>query len=70
MTARDPRKDPKAGDIIAKSSGTRFVRRIVVSADESDVQYRQCEGGSIWKTSPKLWRKWSSDAVVIVEAST
>tara|TARA_R110000803_G_scaffold106150_3_gene174280 strand:+ start:141 stop:362 length:222 start_codon:yes stop_codon:yes gene_type:complete len=72
MTAdeRDPRDDPRTGDIIERTSSSsgKQLRRQVVMRDGMQVFYKTTPAGDVLKTWIMTWREWSVSAdIMLVE---
>lgn len=61
---RDPRKAPKAGDIIRKGTATRVITRKVTRVEGGNIYYRVVDGGSERCAWIATWQTWARDASV------
>jgi len=64
---RDPREDPRTGDVIERISTTSGnpLRRIVVMRDGMQVFYKTSVDGDVLKCWVMTWREWAIDCEVI-----
>jgi len=64
--ARDPRLEPKAGDIVERTGNLRAVIAVRHSpfAGKAFVSYRTASIGTVGKVSIDAWRAWASSAAV------
>ena len=64
MTTRDPRQDPRNGDVLANSDGVHFYVRDF-DFGEDVVSYQQGDGGELLHSHVEEWRNFSADDTVI-----
>jgi hypothetical protein len=71
MIDRDPRQDPRTGDIVERISTTsgKPIRRIVVMRDGLQVFYKASEDGDILKSWVMTWREWCVDTEIVTSGN-
>ena len=66
---RDPRKDPKPGDVLFGNNGGRKERRTVTAVAVKMVMYTKRADGYMESMRPlRSWQSWAKDAEVIHRA--
>ena len=63
--ARDPRTDPKVGDILSRDGLAREVLRIIPCGHHWDVEYYSPTRQRIGKCWRFTWKRWANNAEVI-----
>jgi len=64
MSTRDPRQDPRNGDVLANSDGVHFYVRDFDSS-EGVVSYQQGDGGDLLRIYIEEWQFCSTGDTVI-----
>jgi hypothetical protein len=62
---RDPRKQPKAGDVLCSNGRVRDVVFVRAPKRKGTVSYRFQFGWKTYTLSVKAWRRWSESARVL-----
>lgn len=60
---RDPKVDPKPGDMLAKDKTNKIIRTITARRS-NEVDYR-CQPGGEFTCRLRTWQHWSYDAVIL-----
>ena len=64
--SRDPRVDPRPGDVVRENHGHRMVRHVVgLSTDGDVVRYTANAGDGILCVGIQPWRRWHRDSGIV-----
>ena len=62
--ARDPRVQPKVGDVIAKGTGSRILQRNVLGVEDDVISFCVPNSTLVHKTTMKKWWTWAADTKI------